>query len=74
MTRCWNVSYYFRIGHRKRLYRGYYVSCITGANREDVIRGITPEIKAELDAGRTLVKVCASPKAKGHDCFLGVPS
>lgn len=64
--KCWRIHYYFRVGSARKLYKGEFCGCISGATKEDAIASVSP---IEMDDGRTLVKVTATPAKTGHSCF-----
>jgi hypothetical protein len=62
---CWQVSFYFTRGRKKKLLRGQYCGCQPGDSREDAIARIG---KVTVEGG-TVAKICARRSKPDHYCF-----
>ena len=62
---CYEIHFYFRKGHKKRLLQGLVCGCVVASSRETAIEQAGPFDRKE---GETLVKVTARPKRPGHIC------
>ncbi len=67
--RCWQVRYYFRVGSRRRLYKGEYCGCLPGETKADVLQSVDVRVGDRTEDGHEIVKVTATPPRKGHYCF-----